>query len=108
MMTRTLSLGVAALIFSGPLSIHLAAGIGMMLSTAVVTGLVVAGFSSYAGTVAIPQDRIAPILALLAGVIASRLPGDTDPSLVFYTVTAAIILSTLITGGVLAALGSEE
>jgi len=43
-----------------------------------VVGLVVSLASSYAGAIAIPQDRVAPILALMAASIVSRM-GSASP-----------------------------
>ena len=63
--TVILSSSFAALIFSGPLSAHLPFGISMGLLTAAIVGPIVALMSSWPGMVAIPQDRTAPILALL-------------------------------------------
>ena len=57
------SASFAALIFAAPLDSFVANGLWMALVTAVVVGLLVALTSSYAGAVAIPQDRVAPILA---------------------------------------------
>jgi SulP family sulfate permease len=101
--TVLVSVSLAALIFTGALSEHLVTGIALSLLSAAVIGAVVAATSSYAGTIAIPQDRTAPILALLVGFIAARLqPSGADP---VATVTAAIALSSLVTGAVLLVLG---
>jgi SulP family sulfate permease len=101
--TVLLSVSLAALIFTGSLSEHLPTGIALSLFSAAVIGMVVAAGSSYAGTVAIPQDRTAPILALLVGFVATRMEAEgADP---FATVVAAIALSSLVTGAVLLVLG---
>ena len=51
----------AALIFTGALDSFIAQGIWIGLFTALVVGSIVAWTSSYAGAIAIPQDRVAPI-----------------------------------------------
>src|SRR5580658_1474500 len=67
----------AALIFAGPLHSFVAQGIWIGLFTALVVGLIVALASSYAGAIAIPQDRVAPILALMAASIVRRMGSAT-------------------------------
>lgn len=100
-----LSLSFAVLIFSGELAGHVGTAIGMALFTAVVVGALVALFSSYPGTIAFPQDKIAPILALMASLIVAETPPGTDPEQVFATVATALMLATALTGGLLFALG---
>jgi SulP family sulfate permease len=77
----------------------------MALFTALVVGVFVSLTSSYRGTVAIPQDRIAPILALVASVIAARMSGAT-PEQTFATVVLGIALCTLGAGILLSVLGT--
>ncbi|KIL99327.1 hypothetical protein CCC_03545 [Paramagnetospirillum magnetotacticum MS-1] len=100
-----LSLSFAVLIFSGELSGHVGTAIGMALFTAVVVGALVALFSSYPGTIAFPQDKIAPILALMASLIVADTPPGTDPEQLFATVATALMLATALTGALLFALG---
>ncbi len=100
-----LSLSFAVLIFSGELSGHVGTAIGMVLFTAVVVGLLVALFSSYPGTIAFPQDKISPILALMASLIVADMPAGTDPELLFATVASALMLATGLTGLLLFGLG---
>jgi SulP family sulfate permease len=64
-------------------------------------------FSSYPGTIAIPQDRVAPIVALMASLIIHQMTGSS-PMAIGMTVLAAIALSTLIVGVVLFLLGAYE
>src|SRR5579863_6826607 len=91
------SASFASLIFNGPLSALVPTGIRMALTAAVVVGLVVALSSSCRVAIAIPQDRIVPILALFAASVAAR-----DPSAPLQekglAVISAIILVTLVTG----------
>ncbi|EME70238.1 Sulfate permease [Paramagnetospirillum caucaseum] len=100
-----LSLSFAVLIFSGELAGHVGTAIGMALFTAVVVGALVALFGSYAGTIAFPQDKIAPILALMASMIVAETPPGTDPERLFATVATALMLATALTGLLLFALG---
>ena len=100
-----LSLSFAVLIFSGELSGHVGTAIGMVLFTAVVVGLLAALFSSYPGTIAFPQDKISPILALMASLIVADMPAGTDPELLFATVASSLMLATTLTGLLLFGLG---
>jgi len=98
------SASFAALIFHGVLQPYIASGLWMGLVTAVIVGLLVALTSSCHGAIAIPQDRIAPILAILSANIALRMPNAT-PQETYLVVLAAIVLVTLITGLFLYGLG---
>jgi SulP family sulfate permease len=98
------SASYAALIFHGPLQPYTANGMWMGLVTAVIVGLLVAITSSCPGAIAIPQDRIAPILAILSASIAAAMP-NTAPDQICLVVVAAIVLVTLITGLFLYGLG---
>ncbi len=100
-----LSLSFAVLIFSGELAGHVGTAIGMALFTAVVVGGLVALFGSYPGTIAFPQDKIAPILALMASMIVAETPPGADPGQLFATVATALMLATALTGLLLFALG---
>jgi SulP family sulfate permease len=94
----------ASLIFSGPLNGFVPIGIRMALTAAVVVGMLVSLTSSCPAVIAIPQDRIVPILALLAGAIAAQMPtASTEEK--GLAVISAVIMVTLITGLVLFGLG---
>jgi SulP family sulfate permease len=103
--TVILAISFAALIFSGDLAGHASTGIGLVLFTAVVMGVVAAVASSFPGMSSIPQDTPTAILALIAAAIAARMaPGAAGES-VFLTVVAAIVLTSLLTGVFFLALG---
>jgi SulP family sulfate permease len=106
-LTVIFSVSLAALIFRGVLAPYLPFGIGMTLFTAVAVGVVTTFVSSVPQAIAIPSDRIAPMLALLTGAIAADFPpGHSDRLLA--TCLAALILSTLVTGVVLLVLGRNR
>jgi sulfate permease, SulP family len=88
----------AALIFRGQLEASLSYGIGMTLYTAFVVGLTISLSSSLSGVIAIPSDRTAPILAVMVGSIPNWLPPDASYLVQLQTVTAALLLTTLLTG----------
>ena len=66
MMTVVLSVSFVALIFVDPLTGFASAATSLMLRTAIVAALGMALFSSFEGMIAVPQDRVAPILALMS------------------------------------------
>ena len=99
------SLSFGTLIFSGDLAYGVADGIGVALVSAAIVGLVIAFRSSYPGSVAIPQDRTAPIMALIAAEVAGALPAGMSPADKVVNVLAAIALTSLLTGALLYLLG---
>jgi SulP family sulfate permease len=78
-----------------------------MLLMAAILGIFMALFSSYAGMIAIPQDRVAPIVALMASIIIAQMRG-APPVLVGTTVLAAIATCTLVVGLTLFLLGTYK
>jgi SulP family sulfate permease len=104
MMTVVMSVSFVALIFVEPITGLVGEGTSLMLLMAAILGILMALFSSYAGTIAIPQDRVAPIVALMASLIIHEMPG-ASPELIGMTVLAAMATCTLIVGLVLFLLG---
>jgi SulP family sulfate permease len=107
MMTMVLSVSFVALIFVGPITGFAGEGTNLMLLTAVILGIFMAVFSSYAGTIAVPQDRVAPIVAFMATLINHQMHGE-NPERIGVTVLAAIATSTLLVGIVLLFLGAYK
>jgi SulP family sulfate permease len=106
-LTVIFSVSLAALIFRGALAPYLPFGVGMALFTAAAVGLVTTFASSIPNAIAIPSDRIAPMLALLTGGIAAGFPpGESDRLLP--TCLCALVLSTLLTGLTLLLLGRNR
>jgi SulP family sulfate permease len=94
--TISLEISLAALIFSGDLDQFLAGGIGLMLFGAFAVGITIALTSSLPGMVGLPQDTPAAIMALVAGAIGVSMQGD-DPEAIYSTVVAAISLTSILT-----------
>ena len=94
----TLSISLASLVFSGELAPFFSRGIGLFLFGSVTMGLVVAALGSLPGTAIGPQDGPAALLAVGAGGMAATLAGTLDPERLYFTVVAAILLSSLATG----------
>lgn len=100
-----IQISFAALIFSGELSVFVQSGIGFTLFGALMIGIVTALASSYPGMIALPQDSPAAILALIAAAIASQMPPSATEESAFFTIMAAIVLTSLLTGAFSLALG---
>jgi sulfate permease, SulP family len=99
------SVSLAALIFTGALADHLPRGVEIALVSATLIGLIVSVAGSGSFTIAIPQDRTAPILAIMAAGIVSSAPGGADADWILLSVLAMIIGTTLVTGVFLLSLG---
>lgn len=93
--TISLEISLAALIFSGDLSQFLSKGIGLMLFGAFAMGLVVALTTSLPGTIGLPQDTPAVILALVAAGIAAGMKNSPAGS-IYVTVVTAIAITSLL------------
>ena len=97
-MTVTLAVSFAALIFIRPIQGWMNYGSELMVFTAIIAGIGMVFFSSYPGTIAIPEDRVAPILALMAALIIQTMGAYAPTQTVALTVLAAIALSSLLVG----------
>lgn len=95
----------APLLFRGVLAPYLPVGVGLALMATVAVAVTVSLTSSYPGTIAIPQDRTAPILALLAASTQASLPSDAAAERVFATVITALVLTCIANGLFLLLLG---
>lgn len=100
-----LNVAFAALIFSGEMSPYLDRGLGITLTSAVVLGLIVGVASSLPTVIAIPQDTIAVILAVMVTAIATTLDEGGREEQVYPTVVAAIVVTSLLVGLFFVALG---
>lgn len=99
-----LATSFAAMIFSGPLRVHLPAAIGLVLFGATAILAILAWRSSFPGTVGTVQDVTAVVLSLMAATIAARLPPANHET--FLTVVLALSVSSLLAGGLFLALGA--
>jgi SulP family sulfate permease len=109
MMTVVMSVSFVALIFVPPITGFVGVGTSLMLLMAAILGIFMAYFSSYPGTIAIPQDRVAPIVAFMASLIIHQMTvTGASPLTIGVTVLAAIATSTLILGVLLFLLGTYK
>jgi SulP family sulfate permease len=100
------SVSLATLIFSGDMEQYLPQGIGLMLFSGVLITAIIAIWSSYPGMVAYPQERVAPILAVVAAVVSRNMADTASTEEIFFTVVAAVTLASLASGVFLFALGT--
>ena len=90
------AISLAALIFSGN-DAYIANGIGLILLGAIPAFLLVSLFGSYKGSMSMPQDAPAAILAVMAASILQILSSSV-PREKFITVVAAVVIASLLTG----------
>ena len=95
---------ISGIIFSGPLHSFAAAGAGMLLFGAAVFCLVVGMSSGYDGALAAPQDASAVVLGTMATTVAAGT-AHAPATTAFMTMTALLIVSSLVTGLGFVALG---
>ena len=93
----SLEISLAALIFSGVLAPFVGQGIGFILFGAFLVLLIGPITSPIPGTMNVPQDTPAAILALVAAGIVGNMSGAPLEN-TFTTVVAAIIVTSLLTG----------
>jgi SulP family sulfate permease len=100
-----LATSFASLIYAGFPSAYLARGVGLMLFGTFALCAVIGLAGSLPGVIAHPQDNPTAILALVGAGIGAALP-TTPPESLFATITAAVILTSLLTGLCLLLLGT--
>jgi sulfate permease, SulP family len=98
LMVLVVEISFAAMIFSGPLGMHAQRAVGLTLAGSVIVLIVTALFSGVRTNISLPQDAPVAIFAGAAAGIALTV-GQAPPEVAFMTVVAALILSTLATGG---------
>lgn len=92
------------MIFSGELDGFLPQGMGILLLGALIMGLIVTLMSTYASSIAMPQDSTAAIMGVVATAIVATMSMQ-NPSATFATVVAAMMLSSVVSGVALWLLG---
>ncbi|MCX6081919.1 MAG: SulP family inorganic anion transporter [Chloroflexi bacterium] len=97
------AISLGALIFSGQNS-YVANGIGLILLGGLPPLLIMSLFSSYKGSLSMPQDASAAILAVMATGILQSMP-SASPREKFISVVAVVVVTTLLTGVVFILLG---
>lgn len=99
------AISYAALIFSGLLTPHLSAGVGMTVFSTGIISAIVALSSALPGMIATPLAAPTAILATMAGAIAMEMQPTANAHEIYITVTAAIAGGSLCTGVFLFTLG---
>lgn len=96
----------ARLVFRGELGGYFAAGLGIVLVGEIVAVLVTSLFGSDHATLVIPQSPTVVIQGLIAASVIGAAPADMPPERLFAVVYLIMLLSALLTGGVLILLGT--
>ncbi len=103
-LTVITSVSFGVVIFSGGFSEVLPWGIGVLLFSAAVINTIVSSFSAYPPVVATLSDNSIPVLSLVARQIADLMPNATTEEKLL-TLTATIVLNSIVGGAILMALG---
>ena len=101
----SLAISFAALIFSGPLSPFLSNGIGHALAGAILSGTIIALFTSWPGFVGGNQEGPAAVMALMAVMISELMPASGTAEETYVTIAVTIAITTTVTGVLLLAMG---
>jgi SulP family sulfate permease len=96
--TASVEISLAVLIFSGDLAGFVSSGIGLFLFGSLIATIVTGLTSSYAGVISVNQDVPAAIVAVMATGIASSMSTSATPDEMYLSVVAAIIVTSLLTG----------
>lgn len=98
MITASLEISFAVLVFSGDLAGFVSSGIGLFLAGTLIATIVTGLTSSYPGMISINQDVPAAIVAVMAAGIAGSMSASATPDEMYPTIVAAIIVTSLLTG----------
>ena len=98
-------LATAALVFLGPLTGFFGYGVALLVIGAIASMTITSLFSSWRGSIWIPQDVPAAILAITTVEIVNNASAELTTSDLFVTVVAMIAVSSWISGGFLYLLG---
>lgn len=97
LMVIVVKISFASMVFSGPMSVHVSSGIGMMLGGSLVFILVTTLTSRIRSVISVPQDAPTALFAVVATAIAASSANPAGQQ-AFITTAAALILSALATG----------
>jgi SulP family sulfate permease len=95
--TLPTAISFAVLIYSGELASYAGTGIGLILFGCLLIQLIIALTSSIPGAMGGPQDSPAAILGLMAAVILAQMT-EAGTEAKFITVTAAVMLTSVVSG----------
>lgn len=100
----TAALSIAKLVFTGPAAAFLPMAIGLFMLGNVIAPLIIPRLSADRGQLASIRTGQAPIFAGIGAGIAAQMVG-AEGEAVAVTLTAAILLATMLTGGAMLLLG---
>jgi SulP family sulfate permease len=100
-----LSVSLAALIFSGQLSVYMAEGIALVINTAIITGLGITLFGRIRPAISMVDEDTAPVFALMTSFVVASVPALSSADELYATILMTIVVTTLVSGIGLALLG---
>jgi SulP family sulfate permease len=104
----TVMTSFSAMIFSGELSGMATRAVGLTLFGCFLLCLIATVTSGYKAAISLPQDAPTAVLSTVAVAIAAKLGMDTALEAKFMTVTAVLILSSIISGAVFIIIGKFQ
>jgi sulfate permease, SulP family len=107
LVTLSYSISYGAMIFSGDLGAYLPSGMMTALIACGVVAIVVAAMSSFHFAMAGPDSNATAVLAVTMAAIAAAV-GMKNPAAVLPTVLAALMLSAVLCGIILYAIGASK
>jgi sulfate permease, SulP family len=105
LLTVTSAISYSTVIFVGDLRSVLPFGIGLLMLSSTIISVVVTSLSSYPPIIATIAESTVPILALASRQVIQALPNASVEEKLF-TVTAMLVMNSLITGTIFVGLGS--
>jgi sulfate permease, SulP family len=105
LLTVITSVSFGTVIFTGDLATALPFGIGLLLFSSTIVSAVATFLSAYPAILATVSEPSIPVLSLVARQIVEAMP-DASPEAKLLTVTATIVLNTIVSGSIFLALGS--
>jgi sulfate permease, SulP family len=105
LLTVITSVSFGTVIFSGDLGAALPFGIGLLLFSSTIVSAIATFTSAYPAILATVSEPSIPVLSLVARQIVEAMP-DASLEVKLLTVTATIILNTIVSGSIFLALGT--
>ena len=96
MILIVIAMAFAALIFTGPLSVYLSQGIGILLFGFLISAIFSACTSSYPININTPQDVPIAIIALIASTVLTTTGRNWSPDVAFQFVFVTINMFIII------------
>lgn len=104
-LTVFIMISFALLIFSGNLSGYINQGIGFALFGGAVFSFIIALTSSFKGAIAVPQDTIVLVLAIMTSSLSTSMMNTASLETIAATVVALIVTTPFSCTGIMLRIG---